>query len=157
MQTALTIEEPLQAKLCKDNNKFVNASVYFYTGMDGKITLSCNYPGFFDLRDIITLDLWKEFENTESLALSLEISHPNELEKIKPYYLLSLFEKGVIDLSCYVEKEGIGHRFFFTKRENSLYIVEELTGDEYKVRSNLVRSWDYINYAKAFAFGNEST
>jgi hypothetical protein len=152
MQTATESEELLLPKLrCGINNSY---GTLFYMDRDDVILMSCSYPGYTDLRGIIVLDFWKEFCNLEDFYKCFPTNDPNTLLKVKTLNLIPLFKSGLIDISCYLEREGRGRRFFFTKDDEKLFIREEFKPGNFKVKANLVKGTDFVNYAIGFADRN---
>ena len=152
MQTATESEELLLPKLrCGITNSY---GTLFYMDRDGIIMMSCSFPGYIDLRGIIALDFWKVFHNLEDFYKCFPASDSSDLLKVKMLNLIPLFKSGLIDISCYLEREGIGRRFFFTKVDDKLFIREEFKPGNFKVKANLVKGTDFVNYAIGFADRN---
>ena len=140
---------------------FINPlGVFFYLDTEGSITIVSGYPGhevreadcnFWKIEDFNTIDIYKKYLTIGDFIDSLSITGIGDLEQLSPSQLLGYYEKGILEISCYVEKKGIGCHLIFRKKYNKLYAFESETENEFEVLKPLTKAIDFLSYSAKYA------
>jgi hypothetical protein len=150
MQVSTLNESALFSKL-RNGISRSDTTLLFYMDADNRIFAYCKHHGYIDKDEFNSLDFFGEFDNLAKFLACFPIDSPDELFKVDPLHFLDLFDKGLIDLSCYVENNGNGRRFFFHKCNNQLFIMEENKSEQFEIKQIIKSGYGFVRYAADFA------
>ena len=145
----LTIRNKSLFQLLRENHCMYtnNLGVTFYLDKSGQVYITCDYPGFDAQDSFNSLALFKNYPDTEAFETCGDFKLIGDIENISPLCLLSFYKKGIINVSCYIENNGIGYHFIFQKKGDIVTIREIDKGEEFEILNCLKKANDFIDYS----------
>lgn len=132
-------------------------TVYSSLTKNGTLTLTCNYPGYCDPEEHISLALFEEYNTLDDLIAIVPIRTINDLNSLIPAQLLLLVENGNIGVYCSIYNTNLSCNLFFKKRDNKYYVRdEEIKPEENEVAIPLGKPTDFVNYTLRYAASHHS-
>lgn len=113
---------------------------------DGRVFMTFDLSEYEAVTETICL-FWKEYADIHAANRAFSPRVRN-LEKVNRAFMQSLFARGLVELSCYIERKGQGRRFFFFYQRKKLFYREESKIGEIQVFAKLRKPADFVAFAR---------